>query len=96
MENKRYKSLDNYVINNVAGNPILVPVSSSVAQLDDLLLFNESAIEIVEMMQKGLSVNEIANTLESECDDAPPHETIVREVTELAAKLVACGYFAEQ
>lgn len=95
MDQKRYKSNHNYVVDIVAGNSVLVPVANSVASLDNMMLFNESAAQIVEMLEQGMTIGEVADRLIADYDEAPERNVVMTEVANVASQMVESGYFSE-
>ncbi len=88
----KYTSKGNFVVNHVAGEIIVVPVTDSVAALDSLLVINEVGEFIIKGVQDGLTNDAIVERMADEFD-LPSKEQALTDLNEFAQLLVKHGFF---
>ena len=91
-KNLRYKSNNNFTISEVAGEKVILPVSSSVDKLRNLFILNETAAFIVDLLAKEKTLDEIATALTSEY--RIDYETALTDIEEYVNELVDKGFFS--
>ena len=80
---------DGFVTRRVAGETIIVPVSSRVADLDAIYTLNEVGSRVWTLLEAPKSVPEIVTVLSDEYDAT--REQITKDVIELVHELQATG-----
>ncbi|MCQ2229895.1 MAG: PqqD family protein [Bacteroidales bacterium] len=91
MENTRFKANDNFAISEVAGETVIVPVSDSVDTLNNLFVLNETGAFIINMMNEGKNLGEIADALVASYEI--DRETALNDASEYAKRAVERGFF---
>lgn len=76
---------DGFVTRRVAGETIIVPVSSRVGDLDAIYTLNEVASRIWTLLESPRSVEEIVSILCDEYD--APRDEVARDVIEIVDEL---------
>jgi len=94
MEKTRYKANNNFAISEAAGESVLVPVSDSVDTLNNLFVLNETGAFIINLMNEGKSLGEIADALVSTYDI--DRKTALSDASEYANRVVERGFFSVQ
>jgi len=78
-----------FVTRRIAGETIIVPVSSRVGDLDAIYTLNEVGSRVWTLLEAPQSVQEIAAALCEEYD--VPQEQLTRDLVELLDELQASG-----
>lgn len=95
MDKKRYVLNNTYCKDEVAGEVVLNPVASSVHKLNDkMFVLNPTGAFILDRMEEGKSVGEIADDLVSEYE--VDRETAIADVARFALTMVERGFFTEK
>ncbi len=95
MSEKRYKAKDNFLVNHVAGEIVVVPVTDSVAKLDKMLVINDVGEFIINGVKNGLSTQAIVEKMSTEFE-IPSFETAHNDLIEFADRLVENGFFERE
>ena len=90
----RYKSNENFVVSNVAGESVLVPIAGTTAKMGDMYTINETGSDIIKAMEEGLDFEEIVVRLNEEYD-IDDQERLRADVSGFIAGLVGGGFFQE-
>lgn len=93
MENKRYRTNDNFTISEVAGEKVMLPVSDSVDKLGNMYLVNETADFVLTRLMDGKSIGETVNELTMEYEIG--REVALEDVVRLAETLEERGFISE-
>lgn len=90
----KYISNDNFAIETIAGESVIVPVSDNVKTLNSLFTLNEVAEFILTRLQAGMSIAEIVAdiTICYEIDEA----SATKDIIEFANLLVERGFFRKE
>ena len=82
-----------FVTRRIAGETIVVPVSSQVGDLDSVYTFNDAGSRVWSMLERPVSIATIAAALAEEFD--APEEQIAGDVAELIQALQERGLVSE-
>ena len=93
MYNVRYKSNDNYVVSEVAGESVIVPMSGSVAKMGSLIVLNETGSFIISCMKEPSTVSEIAKAMANEYD-VPEETELCADIQQFIDAMVKRGFFS--
>ena len=87
-----FRSLDNYAVSNIGDEAVLVPTSSGVAQMSDMLNLNSTAAFILRLLEEGRSDDDIVTSVLDEYD-APDADTVREDVDAFISELISRGFF---
>lgn len=89
----RYRSNGNYVLSEVAGEPVIVPVSKSVADMEKMLLLNDTSRLIMNGVEQGLTIAGIASLMAQEYD--VEESEAQADIHEFLQSMAKYGYVSE-
>lgn len=94
MNNNLYKSNENFVINNIANETVIVPISSSVANMGNLLILNDTGAFIINHIKESTTIFDIANAMSKEFE-VPDEQTLLNDIECFMLEMVKRGFFTE-
>lgn len=83
---KRYQANPDYVVRNIRGEKLLVPIAGDMGALDSLFTLNESATVIWDLASQGKSRDGILQALVAEFEVQP--EEASRDLDQILNELV--------
>lgn len=87
----RYKRNDNYIVNEVAGDMVLIPVSNSVADMGSMLVLNETSVFILECMELPVAVEDIVAEFQT-AYDCPDEAELRGDIMEFLSQMINRGF----
>ncbi|MBP5366681.1 MAG: PqqD family protein [Bacteroidales bacterium] len=94
MNYAKYKSNGNFVISEVAGETVIVPMTGSVAKMGKLIILNSTSSFIVKYVAEPHTVAEIAKALSTEYE-VPDEGVLMADIQEFIDHMVERGLFSE-
>ena len=91
----RYKSNANFVIRDVAGESVVVPLVGSTAKMGNMFAINETGSVVIKAMQEGLDFEEIVARILG-AYDVPDQAQLRADLSSFIGQLVSKGFFQEE
>ncbi len=84
-----YSRAEDFAVRSIAGETILVPIRSGVADLDSIFLLNETGSMVWEMVDRIASLDELVDAVEARF--VVDREAAARDVAEYLSTLEQAG-----
>lgn len=94
MDYAKYRSNGNYVVSEVAGETVIVPITCSVAKMGKLIILNSTSSFIVKYLAEPHTVPEIAEALSAEYE-VPDEAALATDIQEFIDHMIERGLFSE-
>ncbi len=78
---------DNYILKNIAGSPVVVPVGDAVENINGMITLNGPAETIWKALESGKNFDEILSVMKAEYD--APEELLKTDLSAFLKKLKA-------
>lgn len=85
-----YEKTDNLVTRKIAGETILVPVSSNVGDLESIYTLNEVGSRIWELIDGKTSLKVLKDKIQTEFD--VPEDIVEQDIQEIVSSLEQAGF----
>ncbi len=87
------KIKEGFVLKDVAGNKVVLPVGERQAELKGFITFNDVGADVFNMLDGTNSVEEIVNAIVNNYN--APHDVVLADVNNLIEKMRAQGLIEE-
>lgn len=89
----KYKSNDNFIIDEAAGDKVLIPISSSVADMGNMLVLNETSSFILELVKEPISIDDIVVSFQKEYD-CPEESELRSDIETFINQMIDKGFIS--